>query len=167
VNLDMVELSAYGPEIVSGPDAGQAFGAGPAALPAGATAAPVGAPAPLPPAAGNVPAYAPPAAPQAPVAAPPVPVAMPSPGAVSPVAASAPPAPYSGFIPPVGSGPAPTAVAPSLPATWHPRPRHLPRLRLDPLLTKRAGIRTSSLSRPVGPTRRCAQTGSCSKRAAT
>lgn len=41
VNLDMVELSAYGPEIVSGPDAAEAFGAAPAALPIGATAAPV------------------------------------------------------------------------------------------------------------------------------
>lgn len=103
VNLDMVELSAYGPETVSGPDAGQAFGAGPSALPAGATAAPVGAP--LPPAGGNVPgvpaapAYAPPAVPPAALMAP-----------------SAAPAPYAGFIPPVGSGPAPTAVAPSLPA---------------------------------------------------
>ena len=44
LNLDMVELSAYGPEIVSGPDAEGAFGGGPAALPAGASATPVGTP---------------------------------------------------------------------------------------------------------------------------
>ncbi len=44
VNLDMVELIAYGDEIVSGPDAAGAFGGGrPAALPAGAQAA-IGAP---------------------------------------------------------------------------------------------------------------------------
>jgi hypothetical protein len=41
VNLDMVELSAYGPEIVSGPDAGEAFGAAPTALPAGASPTPL------------------------------------------------------------------------------------------------------------------------------
>ena len=45
MNLDMVELSGYGPEIQSGPDAGQAFGAPPAALPAGASAAPLTPPA--------------------------------------------------------------------------------------------------------------------------
>lgn len=103
VNLDMVELAAYGPEIVSGPDAADAFGAGPAALPAGATAAPM---TPAAPAAG-APAAPTPAAP-APAA--PVPAAAPSPAAASPAPVSpAPAAPYTGYM---GNG-ASTAVAPS------------------------------------------------------
>lgn len=106
VNLDMVELAAYGPEIVSGPDAADAFGSGPAALPAGATAAPM-TPAGAPP--------SPPAAAPAPVA--PVPAAAPSPAAASPAAASAPPAPYTGYM----AGPTPPA-APGAPAASPPVP---------------------------------------------
>jgi hypothetical protein len=37
----MVELVAFGPEIVMGPDANDAFGAAPAALPPGASTTPV------------------------------------------------------------------------------------------------------------------------------
>jgi len=115
VNLDMVELSAYGPEIVSGPDASQAFGAGPAALPAGATSAPM-APASAPTGAMPAPAApvaAAPAAPAAPVAAAPVAAA---PVAAAPVAAAA--APYAGFIPPAGAAPAASPAAPvAMPAT--------------------------------------------------
>lgn len=49
VNLNMVELSAQGPEIVSGPDAASVFGASPpATLPAGATPLPMVAAAPMP-----------------------------------------------------------------------------------------------------------------------
>lgn len=67
LNIDMVELAAYGPEIVSGPDAADAFGAAPATLPAGASATPVGGSAPPPPGAGAPP----PAAPPPPAALPP------------------------------------------------------------------------------------------------
>lgn len=48
LNLDMVELSGYGPEIQSGPDAGQAFGATAAALPPGASPSPATPPAGAP-----------------------------------------------------------------------------------------------------------------------
>lgn len=92
LNLDMVELSAFGPEIVSGPDAGAAFGGGPVALPPGATAAPAT------PAAG----------------APPVPpAAAPAPAAPVPAAAPA-PAPYTGYM---GNAPAPAPAAAPAPAT--------------------------------------------------
>ncbi len=96
VNLDMVELSAYGPEIVSGPDASEAFGAAPAALPVGATAAPV---TPLAPPAAVAPL---------PVAALPVPV--------NPV----PVVPYAGYMDPnaaaaVVAPPPPAVIAPPLP----------------------------------------------------
>lgn len=109
VNLDMVELAAYGPEIVSGPDAADAFGSGPAALPAGATAAPA---TPTAPSAGGAPV--PPTA--APVPAAPVPAAAPSPAAVSPAPASAAPAPapYTGYM---GNAPAPAPAAAPAPVT--------------------------------------------------
>jgi hypothetical protein len=72
VNLDMVELAGYGPEIVSGPDANDAFGGAPVVLPAGATAMPVtpavGGAAPL--AAGGVAPVTPVAPNTAPVSAP-------------------------------------------------------------------------------------------------
>lgn len=131
VNLDMVELSAYGPEIVSGPDASQAFGGGPAALPAGASAAPLAPPSaptgayPAPPA-GNVPtapaapAYAPPAAPPAPVPAAPPAGAGAYPAAASPAPASAPPAPYAGFMAPGAPAAAPLAAAPTAAAPYPP-----------------------------------------------
>lgn len=101
VNLDMVELAAYGPEIVSGPDAADAFGSGPAALPPGASAAPM------------TPAAAPPAA-----GAPAVPPAA-APAAVSPAPASAAPAPapYTGYM----GGPTPPA-APGAPVASPPVP---------------------------------------------
>lgn len=64
VNLGAIEIVGQGPEITSGIDAATAFGgAGPAALPPGAT--------PLTP--GAVTGFTPPAAPPAPVAAPPAP----------------------------------------------------------------------------------------------
>lgn len=72
VNLDMVELAGYGPEIVSGPDASAAFGAGPTALPAGASAAPVGAPATGPGPGSGGPVAGPAAAPPPPVSSGPV-----------------------------------------------------------------------------------------------
>lgn len=70
LNIDMFEHSGYGPEIVSGRSASDAFGAAPAALPAGASATPV---APVP----------------APV---PVPVPVPAPAPA--------PAPYEGYMAP-------------------------------------------------------------------
>lgn len=98
VNLDMVELSAYGPEITSGPDAETAFAGGPAALPVGASATPVG------------------GAPAAPLAAPAAPAAvLPSPAAALPAVASpAPAVPYAGYMAPAAPlAPAPVAAAPS------------------------------------------------------
>lgn len=117
VNLDMVELSAYGPEIVSGPDASQAFGAGPAALPAGATSAPMAPPsAPtgaMPPAAPGMPA---PAATYGAAPGMPAPAAAPGYAPASPAPAA--PAPYAGFIPPTGGAPAASPVVPAaMPAT--------------------------------------------------
>ena len=99
VNLDMIELVGYGPEIVSGPDAATAFGAA-AALPPGASATPI-LPAGLPgPGAGT---------PPVPGATPPVPGATPAPlVAPAPVAAS--PAPQAAPSPP--SAPAAT-ISPS------------------------------------------------------
>lgn len=89
-NLDMIELVAYGPEIVSGPDAATAFAA-PAALPPGASAAPL-ASAPMPPA--SVPAL---------------------PGA-PPVAPAAPPVtPYPGYMAPGGGAPLPPATTVAAP----------------------------------------------------
>jgi hypothetical protein len=110
LNLDMIELSAFGPEIVSGPDASAAFGGGPVALPAGATAAPITPPAGGAPAAPLAPSGAAPATPVAP--APVVPAAAP----VAPPAASAspPPPPYNGYM---GNAPAPAPAAAPAPVT--------------------------------------------------
>lgn len=88
LNLTLIEISAIGPEIVSGPNASEAFGGASAPLPAGATPL-AAAPAPQPVAA---PAPAPAAA-------------SPSPVAASPVTAS--PAP-----PPAPAAPAAPAPAP-------------------------------------------------------
>lgn len=116
VNLDMVELSAYGPEIVSGPDAAAAFGSGPAALPAGATAAPAAAPTPPAPGGAPVPFAAPPAAVSATGPTPPVPVGV----SAAPTSPSSPaPVPYAGYMAagPTPGAPAPVAAVPSpLPA---------------------------------------------------
>lgn len=151
VNLDMVELAGYGPEIVSGPDAGEAFGGGPAALPAGATAAPTGATsAPPPPAAAGpqrptdpthianagtpnemwwngtawtpAPAAPPPAAPPPPPAAPAAPPALPATPPAPPAAAAPPPPPYEGFMQP-GAVP---AAPPAAPAASPPPPAPTP-----------------------------------------
>lgn len=110
VNLDMVELSAYGPEIISGPDATEAFGAAPTALPAGASPTPITPPTPAAPAAG-------PGAPAAPVApAAPLPVAGPGPAVAPPLPVAASPAPvsppaYDGYM--AGPGAGPTAAGPA------------------------------------------------------
>lgn len=137
VNLDMVELSAYGPEIVSGPDASTAFGGGPAALPPGASATPPATPsAPTgayPAAPGNAapaaPGYAPPAAPAAPAPAAPPAAAGGYPAAASPAPASpAPAAPYAGYMagptPPAGGAPAANPAAPA--ASTAPSPTAYP-----------------------------------------
>lgn len=153
VNLDMVELSAYGPEIVSGPDASQAFGGGPAALPAGASAAPLAAPSaptgayPAPP--GNVPpasaapAYAPPAAPPAPAPVAPPAAAGGYPAAASPAPASPAAAPYAGFIPPAGGAPAaspggPAAMSATSPTASPSNPPAPPPPAAGPQLTAAA-----------------------------
>lgn len=117
LNLDMVELSAFGPEIVSGPDAGAAFGGGPVALPPGATAAPATPAAPVP----GAPAAPTPAAP---VPAAPVPAAAPSPAVASPVPASpapaapaAPaPAPYAGYMGNAAAPAASSSIPPQAPS---------------------------------------------------
>jgi hypothetical protein len=121
LNLDMVELSAYGPEITSGPDASQAFAGGPAALPPGASATPVGAPAApgapaLPgnaaPGAPALPGNAAPGAPSYPGAASPVPASPAAPPA--PGAPAAPAAPYTGYMgAPAAPAPGPTPGAPA------------------------------------------------------
>ena len=101
VNLQMVQFSAYGPEIIGGPDGAAVFGAAaPAVLPPGASATPV-APANQPPVAAYgappvTPApvqYAPPAAPVAQYAAPPA-------APVPPVATYQPPAPPAAPVQP-------------------------------------------------------------------
>lgn len=103
VNLDLVELSAYGPEIVSGPDASQAF-ATPGALPAGASATPL-----TPPAT--------PAAPGAPAVPP-----------TQPLVAGAPATPpYTGYMAPgAPTTGAPVAASPGLPATPSSAPPAIP-----------------------------------------
>jgi hypothetical protein len=141
LNLDLVEWAGFGPEISSGPDAAAAFGAGPGALPVGASALPVMAPGG--PAAGGVampgpggPAPAP-AYPGGPVAMPPGgvpggPVMPPAaaypagpggPGmAPAPVAPApgAPAAPYAGYMAPAAPG-APAAPAAAAPAPYNPQ----------------------------------------------
>lgn len=117
LNLNMVNLVAFGQEIHGGPDANEVFGGAPGALPAGATAAPA-APANqfagMAQAAPGVPAApAPMAAPApAPMAAPaPAPMAAPAP---APVAAPAPvPAAPAAVAPPVAPAPAPAPAAPN------------------------------------------------------
>lgn len=119
VNLDMVELAGYGPEIVSGPDAASAFGA-PAALPPGATAAPTlpaGLPSPGAPAAAGAPAV-----PGAPAAGAP---AVPGYTGYMGVPGATPGAPAA----PLG-GPAPNAASPSLPVA--PTPPSAPGATISP-----------------------------------
>lgn len=125
VNLDMVNWVGSGPEIISGPDAGEAFGQG-APLPPGASAVPVGM---MAPGGGAAAAYpgAPVAAPAAPaypqpVAAP----AAPAPAAASPSPAAASPAPanvqpYAGYMAPAPA-PAMPGAPPPAPAAPAPAP---------------------------------------------
>ena len=96
VNLDMVELSGYGDEITSGPDATSVFGQSAPQLPPGASATPMGVPAPAP-------GYAPPAAPAAAVAPPPPPAPAIAPPPVQPDATY--------MAPPPPAGPQMTAAA--------------------------------------------------------
>lgn len=122
MNLDMVELTAYGEEIISGPDAGDAFGAAPPALPQGATATPQGPannpPPPSPASAGNAAGHpaTPPAAsaPAAPVTPPATTAAAPPVVPANPAAPTAPP--YDGFMQAAAPPAAPAApVAPTPP----------------------------------------------------
>lgn len=109
LNLDLVELTAYGTEITSGPDASQAFGAAPTALPPGATATPL-----APPATGGPPANPTLSAAGAGTPSLPPPVA---PSAATGPTASPPVQPYTGYMaPPVGNA-APTAAPPPPAAT--------------------------------------------------
>jgi hypothetical protein len=116
VNPNMVALSAYGPEMASGPDVASA-GFGAAALPAGASATPL-APSAAPFSAPAAPAYAPPVgAPAAPFPGTGVPTTSPSsvvpnPGflQVPPPAMVAPPAPAAP-VAPAPTGPVMTPAA--------------------------------------------------------
>lgn len=121
INLAIVSLQGYGPEIVSGPDP-KAVGFGGAALPPGATRVPVGGltpgsgPAPLPPP-GQSPAFTGAILPPNAVAAlPPMPrpgptAVMPHPGILSPPAAPPPPALAAPPPPAPPRGPVMTAKA--------------------------------------------------------
>jgi hypothetical protein len=141
VNLSMFELSAQGPEIVSGPDAAATFGASPvAALPAGAMALPrpgavpamPGMPAAMPgaqpampgmPAAGGMPAMPQPVMPGAQPAVPGMP-AMPQPVMPNPAFAAGPAAmpgmpaamPQPGAMPAMPGMPAAMPQPPAGPA---------------------------------------------------
>ena len=121
VNLDMIELAGYGPEIVTGPDAASAFGSAPAAPIPGMTATPqLGAGLPA--------AGAPPVPGVGAPAMPPVtPAAVPGVGApaMPPVAPAAVPG-YTGYMGVPGATPGapaaplpgtvPNAASPALPA---------------------------------------------------
>ena len=155
LNLDMVELSAFGPEIVSGPDAGSAFGGGPVALPPGATAAPATPAAPGAPAAPLAPAPAAaatgaPATAYAGTAAPTPPVAPVAGGAPAPNPVPA--APYTGYMgnaaaPAASPPPAPTAsVSPAtaspssaVPPPAPPAPVPTPPVAAGPVMLPAAG----------------------------
>lgn len=111
VNLDMIELVAYGAEIISGPDAATAFAA-PAALPAGASAMPLAASPAMPPVSalpGGV--SAPPPTP----AAPPV---QPYAGFMAPPVTAAPPPPPPVSAPPVTASPIRTMLPAAQGATY-------------------------------------------------
>lgn len=119
LNPNGIQFVGYGVEILRGPDANAMFGAGPAALPAGASAAPVapaglpGAPAPagLPGMPGAAPA---PGMPGAPAAAPLPGAGMPGSGIPAPAPAAAPaPANFAGMP---GSSPGTPIASPTNPA---------------------------------------------------
>jgi len=160
LNFDLVEIAAFGQEIVTGPDANEAFGQAPVSqLPPGASVTPIlpGGPAGAPPA--GPPGYAPPAgppgyppqpAPMAPPAGPPgypqqppagPPVTPPPIGYPTPTTGPAPapgPAPYSGYMPPAG----PPAAPPAPPMTPPPP--------AGPVMTAQAGATTYEAFRAAG-----------------
>jgi hypothetical protein len=109
---NLVELVAYGEEIVGGPDAAKVFGAAPTPtqLPPGASMTPVGAPAAtqMPPMPGRMPALpgAPVAAPVAPAALPPMHPAMPMATGLPPIGGPAVGLPVPHLTPPVPMAPA-------------------------------------------------------------
>lgn len=121
MNFGLVELSGYGPDIISGPDPAEAFGKGPGALPPGASAYPTSAPpaagAGTPP--GGQSAYIPPPAGSPPGMAGAGPPAM---TGASPSSAAPPPthtaymAPGATAPPPAPAAPAPAAPPPPAPA---------------------------------------------------
>lgn len=143
INLDMVELTAYGTEITSGPDAAATFAAAPPpALPPGASSTPLTPPAggPQPPAPSVVAGPQRPTdpthihaagtpdeqwwingawmkAPAAPLPVPAVPAAPPLPAAGSSAPANPPVPPYDGYMapPPGAPGPTPASATPTLP----------------------------------------------------
>lgn len=119
VNPNMVQLCGYGPEIVSGPDAGTAFAA-PVQLPAGASATPL-APAYALPAGQAAPAgpagYAPPPPPAAPVQQAPAGYGPPP----AAPAAYAPPPPPAAPVQQAPAGYAPPSPA-AAPAAYAPPP---------------------------------------------
>lgn len=121
VNLDMVELAGYGPEIISGPDAAQAFGSAPAApIPGMMATPPAGAALPQAGAAPGLPAT-PPATPGAP------PAAMPPVTPAAPPAAAAPPvAPYTGYMGVPGATPPGNPGAPAAAPSTPPAPPAAP-----------------------------------------
>lgn len=123
LNFDLVEIAGFGPEIVSGPDAGEAFGGAPVGyVPPGMSATPIlpGGPAGAPPA--GPPGYTPPPAAPPPAAGPPgytpppagpVPPPMTPPPISSPTPSAVPPPGYTGYMQP--PPPAPAAPPPSAP----------------------------------------------------
>lgn len=101
VNLQLGELIGYGPEIIGGPNAAEAFGARPAVLPPGVSATPLAPPSGMPAAPSAPASYAPPAAPSAPV----------------PAYNAAPAiAPYAGYMTPPAAPSAPVAQSPLMSA---------------------------------------------------
>lgn len=103
LNMNLIEHCGYGPEIVSGPSAQDAFGSAPAVLPPGASATPL---------AGTAPAAVAPQAMPAPM----------QPSAPTPTAypTSPAPQPYTGYMQPQTAVPAPT------PAPMAPPPAPAP-----------------------------------------
>ena len=110
LNMYMIELCGYGPEIVGGPDAQQAF-ATPALLPVGASTTPVASGAPLAPPSNT------PGAPTPPVSTPPAPpvtiTPTPQPGAVPPTIPQNIQPATNILNPPAPPAPAPPVTAPA------------------------------------------------------
>lgn len=135
INPNLIQFIGYGPEIVNGPDAVEAFGLGRVALPPGASATPVG-PSGGPGMPAAAPAPVPPGYPQpAPAGAPaPVPYAAPT---YQPPNPAAPPAPAPTAYP---SNPAPApapdftraAMPPGYPAPAPAAPAYVPPVPVQP-----------------------------------